>query len=98
MDIQNTINKVVKFIGKVGTVLGDRRFWIVAMSVAIVFFKLPEAEVKTYAEAITTVVGSLALIVGWTWRPPSGLDYKPVTSELQDLVDALEQLGIKVTK
>lgn len=92
------ITIIKKFIKKVGTVLADRRFWAFGMSIAIVFFGMPDTEVRSYAEAAVTILGMLAVLAGWTWRPPSGLDYKPVATQLQELIDALEQVGIQVTK
>lgn len=92
--------KVSLILDKVGTVLGDRRFWVYVLSVAGMFGLVPKAadtEVlsKDIAEAIvlifqaaTLLGGALFVIGSWERRPPSGLRFK----ELLDTVSKLEQL------
>lgn len=70
------VTNLKTFVEKIGTVLADRRFWAAAISLAVVFFGMSETTVQTYAEAIIAILTSLALILGWTWRPPTGLNYK----------------------
>jgi hypothetical protein len=87
-----------QFIEKLGTVLADRRFWVAAISLAVVFLGMPETKVQSYAEAIIAILSSLALILGWTWRPPTGLNYKEPTVKNMSMEDLANEVNRRYAK
>jgi hypothetical protein len=61
-----------------GTVFSDRRFYAAVSAVLVIFFAVPEDKATPYLETIGTLISTLALMISWTLRPPSGLKYKEI--------------------
>lgn len=92
---------------KVGTILVDRRFWLKFVFPTVfalgLFPQLADANaeqltdqaigwVKLIVEVVIPVLSAYLLGVDWTKRPPSGLEFKELSSELNA---KLRELGIK---
>lgn len=94
-------------LDKIGTVLGDRRFWMYLLSLLAMFGLVPqaadtEALSKDIAEAVvlvfqaaTVLGGALVVILSWERRPPSGLRFKEVLDNMRKLQELLDEAGIK---
>jgi hypothetical protein len=84
----------MRLLEKVGSVLADRRFWVTIIPAAlyIVYGRKPEdTEVSQWADAIVALIGMVALIAGWSYRPPSGLkrdNEQVVVVKLNDLASS----------
>jgi hypothetical protein len=84
------IKNVVRFLEKVGTLLGSRRLIVAVTSFLVYYFGMPESEVKVYVENIGTFFLIVSVILSYAYRPPVGLNYKPVLDlTVDELVEAL---------
>ncbi len=100
-------NNVLLAISKFGTLLVDRRFWAWVISMGVVIGFVPAtADAKALSDqtvsailmilqGATMLLGMLALVYSWTKRPPSGLDYKKLPTELEELIPILTDLMFK---
>lgn len=103
-------NNTWLFVQKLGTLLVDRRFIAYIISLGIMLGLIPAA---TDAEALsnqtvdaillimqgaTALLGVLVLVYSWTKRPPSGLDYKKLPVELEQVIPVLKELLVKDNK
>lgn len=88
------IGKQARKVGlKFLSLLLDRRLLLYLLSVAFVLLAYPQAEV--WLKVFSVIGGSWLLIVSWTARPPSGLDFdKIVYDKTGELARLLRQLGI----
>lgn len=75
-----TWDRIVLILGKLGTVLVDRRFLGAVGTVLFMVFGIPEGKYTEEITQIGTFILSLVVMLSWTIRPPSGLKHK-------DLVD-----------
>lgn len=92
------------FVQKVGTLLVDRRFWVYLLSLGIMLGVVPATADKEalstqtvdaillVAQSATAVLGILVLVYSWTKRPPSGLDYKKLPTEVEKVLPVLIDL------
>ena len=94
-------------VGKIGTVLVDRRFWFewffpVVLALRV-FPWLADKDVGTLSDQavewaklvvalLVPIVSSLHLGQSWTKRPPSGLGYKDIAAEM---ASKLRDLGVR---
>lgn len=97
-------NNTWLFVQKLGTLLVDRRFWAYLLSLGIMLGVVPatadkEALSNQTVDAIllvmqgaTALLGVLVLVYSWTKRPPSGLDYKKLPTEIETLLPILKEL------
>lgn len=80
------MNIVSLWLGKVGTVLADRRAWVYVAAVVLSLLAIPYNVTGVDNEAVGAIVmvvrgtiilaGALGLTKSWENRPPSGLKYK----------------------
>lgn len=92
------------FVQKIGTVLADRRFWVWLFGLLVTMGILPAttdagAIGNQTADAILLVVqgatalfGVIVLLYSWAKRPPSGLNYKELPTEIEKLIPVLSEL------
>lgn len=98
------MDKLKDAIAKFGTILVDRRFIAAVASLALLFFAVPESDSTAVLESIGLIVTTVLMLLGWTVRPPTGLQgwkqsivvdkevKKAVTEYLENVV------GIKIEK
>lgn len=78
-------------LGKIYTVLIDRRFWVSLLTVIGLVFGLPElAEnseqagtdvvdaITLIAQSVGSLIATITLILSWTKRPPSGKEHNEI--------------------
>jgi len=95
-------------LDKIGTVLIDRRFWIVVLSVLASAFGLPklvehrEELSQTLVQVASLIINAIVLLVGmfklidsWTVRPPSGTQYRE-SAQIAQVVKFLKDNGIEL--
>jgi hypothetical protein len=85
-----TYAQVVLILGKLGTVLVDRRFLAAVGTVLFMVFGIPEGKYTEEITQIGTLIMSLVTVLSWTYRPPSGLKHK----ELVELGAILKAVGV----
>lgn len=85
------MEKVVKILEKLGTIVVDRRFIASVVSLVVLFLGVPESTAKNYVEAIGPIIALLGLLASWTVRPPSGLNYKSLVDNIEDFADLLNE-------
>lgn len=95
------MEQVQVFLKKLGTVLIDRRFWSYLFLLGITLGVIPATidadktanDVVTAVELImagvTALVGFVALVLSWTKRPPTGMDYQPLPPEVIEVAQAI---------
>ena len=81
------MEKVFKFLEKIGTVIVDRRFLTSMATLLFVTFGVKEDETLAVLEAVGAIVTNVLLITSWTVRAPSGLRFKEI--EEQALIKAI---------
>jgi hypothetical protein len=95
--------KLALVLDKIGTVLGDRRFWVTfALPLLILWGVLPTTvnntetvnSIMVLVQGIGTLLTALGLQQSWTERPPSGLSFKEIDSEWKKVKEALSELGV----
>lgn len=60
-------------LAKFGTILVDRRFIAAVAALALLFLGVPESKSTALLESIGTIVTTALLLLGWSYRPPTGL-------------------------
>lgn len=84
------MDKIVLIISKIGTIFVDRRFLEAVATVLLVAFGVPEGKYTAEITQVGMFLTSLALMLSWTVRPPSGLKFK----ELLELDTVLSIFGV----
>jgi len=99
--MEKLMEQILVFFKKLGTVLIDRRFWSYLFLLGITLGVIPATmdadqtanEVVTAVELIvqgaTALAGFVALVLSWTKRPPTGMNYQPVPPEVLDVASAI---------
>ena len=75
-----TWDQVVLILGKIGTVLIDRRFLAAVGTVLFMAFGIPEGQYSDAIAQVGALILSLVTVLSWTVRPPSGLVHKDVVT------------------
>ncbi len=96
-------------LGKIGSVLVDRRLWVYLFTLAAVILGMPKlgenaenlgtdvaSAIVLITQGVTILVGALSLIFSWERRPPSGLNYKEVLDNLNKFAELLKEAGVKL--
>lgn len=82
-------------VQKLFTVLVDRRFWFtVVLPFLVLHFGLPEEELTPYIEAVYLLVSTVILNLSWATRPPSGRDFRALTTEALNAYNKLREAGL----
>ena len=70
---------VLLVLGKVGTFLADRRFWLAAIPFVLSQIGMldifEDEELQSLVDILVVMVPQFLLLITWTIRPPSGLSY-----------------------
>lgn len=98
------MDKLTLWLGKMGTILSDRRAIAIVAAVILTLVGIPHTmsgDNGQTADALVAIIqgvvllaGSLGLVKSWENRPPSGLKYKEVLESLLDM-DSPEMVALR---
>lgn len=87
-----TWDQVVLILGKLGTVLVDRRFLASVGTILFMTFGIPEGKYTEEISQVGTLIMTLVTVLSWTVRPPSGLKHKELV-ETDNVIKAASALN-----